>query len=115
MPDPTLGIHKELVPHQEVPALDGAAPSRAEPIPPTGQLIRQRELFGRLAVSSATGHRMVAAGRIGPRPIRLSRGCVRYDQEEVLAWIQCRRPDGSLHDAQTWPAVWASLRKSRRK
>jgi predicted DNA-binding transcriptional regulator AlpA len=78
---------------------------------PTRRLIRQRELFDRLAVSSATGHRLVSAGKIGPRPIRLSVQTLRYDLVEVLAWLRHRRPDGSLHDVRTWPAVWASLEK----
>lgn len=82
---------------------------------PKGRLIRQPELFKRIAVSPATGARMKALGKIGPQPIRLSAGCLRYSLEEVLAWLNSRRSDGSLHDAKTWPPVWASLLKDRRK
>jgi hypothetical protein len=71
------------------------------------RLIRQADLFERMAVSDATGHRLRAAGKVGPRPVRLSG--VRFYLPEVLAWLQHRRPDGSLHDARTWPAVWAQL------
>src|SRR5579884_1370239 len=74
------------------------------------RLIRQTELFvGRMAVSEATGHRLRAAGKIGPRPIRLGAGVLRYYLPEVLAWLEHRRSDGGLHDAKTWPAVWAQL------
>ena len=55
------------------------------------------------------GVRMLALGKIGPRPIRLSAGCVRYDLGEVLAWLRHRRPDGALHDGEGWPGVWAAL------
>lgn len=65
-------------------------------------------LFGRLAVSKATGHRLLAAGKIGPRSIKVG-GCVRYDLEEVERWLANRRPDNQLHDAQTWPAVWEAI------
>jgi predicted DNA-binding transcriptional regulator AlpA len=95
-----------------------AAIASQSPEAPVGRLIRQTGsdgLFARLAVSKATGHRLAAAGRIGPRPIRLTRTSVRYDLAEVLAWLAHRRPDGQLHDARTWPAVWAAILKSLRK
>jgi predicted DNA-binding transcriptional regulator AlpA len=82
----------------------------------TGRLIRQNGpdgLFGRLAVSKATGHRLLASGKIGPRPIRLGSSSVRYDLTEVLAWLAHRRPDGQLHDAKSWPAVWEGLRRQK--
>jgi predicted DNA-binding transcriptional regulator AlpA len=78
-----------------------------------GQQLRQLALFRLLAVSKATGHRLAAAGKLGPRPVRLG-GCLRYDLREVLAWLEARRPDGTLHDAKTWPAVWAAMRRERR-
>jgi predicted DNA-binding transcriptional regulator AlpA len=79
----------------------------------TGRLIRQTGpdgLFARLSVSKATGHRLIAAGKVGPRPIRLG-GSLRYHLGEVMAWLEHRRPDGQLHDARTWPAVWQALQK----
>src|SRR5579871_1861009 len=48
-----------------------------------------------------------------PWTVRLNAGCLRYDLEECLAWLRCRRPDGTLHDARTWPAVRDSPSKSR--
>jgi hypothetical protein len=73
--------------------------------------IRQRALFlERLAVSMATGYRLQAAGKIGPKPTRC--GGVKYFLPEVLAWLQHRRPDGQLHDAKTWPPVWQALQKA---
>ena len=70
------------------------------------RLIRLADLFARTAVSKSTGHRLLAAGKIGARPIRLTSACVRFD-----AWLSTRRPDGNLHDAKTWPAVWEMLKR----
>jgi predicted DNA-binding transcriptional regulator AlpA len=73
------------------------------------RLIRQAELFERMSVSEATGHRLRSAGKIGPRPVKAGGQIVRYYLPEVLAWLRHRRPDGSLHDAKTWPGMWAQL------
>jgi len=70
-------------------------------------------LFALLDVSKPTGHRLLAAGKIGPRPIRLTTACVRFDADEVNVWLSTRKADGSLHDARTWAAVWESIRKRR--
>jgi predicted DNA-binding transcriptional regulator AlpA len=95
---------------------DSAEARTAAPAPPApsgeaqvGRLIRQQELFQRLAISKATGHRLAAAGKIGPKPIRLG-GCLRYDLDEVLTWLHSRRPDGTLHDTRSWATVWEALR-----
>src|SRR5262245_32056171 len=101
-PNPPLKLQDIQAPHKDASSIVSPSVEAA-----TGRLIRQGELFQRLSVSKATGHRLVAARKIGPRAIRLAG--VRYDLEEVLAWLQHRRPDGSLHDQQTWPAVWQSL------
>jgi predicted DNA-binding transcriptional regulator AlpA len=77
----------------------------------TGRLIRLAELFERLGVSKATGHRLAAAGRIGPEKVRVGAGAIRYHLEEVLAWLANRKPDGTLYDARTWPSIWKSLAK----
>jgi len=77
------------------------------------RLIRLADLFALLDVSKPTGHRLISAGKIGPRAIRLTPGCVRFDRDEVDAWIAIRKPDGNLHDARTWPAVWELLKKKR--
>jgi predicted DNA-binding transcriptional regulator AlpA len=104
--NPPLRLHDAATPQQDTTAT--AAPTvEAKP----GQLMRQRDLFALLAVSKATGHRLAAASKIGPRPIRLGAACLRYDHLEVLAWLANRRPDGSLHDARTWPTVWDALRR----
>lgn len=102
----TLKIHEEL-PVESV-AKD------ATPVGVLGaRLIPQAELFrDRLNVSKPTGHRMASAGKIGPRPIRVG-GLVKYLAEEVDAWLRNPRPDGSLHDAKAWSAVWAALKAKR--
>jgi predicted DNA-binding transcriptional regulator AlpA len=101
-----------LCPADPAPTVDAL---RDLPVAEPGRLIRQAELFRRLAVSDATGHRLRAAGKIGPRPIRLGAGCLRYDLAQVLAWFRHPRPDGSLHDARSWPAVWAQLQREGRR
>jgi predicted DNA-binding transcriptional regulator AlpA len=93
------------------------APERADTETPTrthlGQQIRQQKLFDLLDIGRATGFRLIASGKIGPKPIRLG-GCLRYDFAEVLAWLDHRQADGTLLDAKTWPAVWARLKKGGR-
>jgi predicted DNA-binding transcriptional regulator AlpA len=82
-------------------AIDVAADAR---------MISQAELWNRLGVSKATGHRMIAAGEVGPRSIRV-RGSLRYYLREVVAWLEQRATDGNLHDATNWPGIWATLQK----
>lgn len=79
--------------------------------PSKSRLIRLADLFALLSVSKPTGHRLIAAGKIGPRAIRLTTACVRFDADEVDAWLSLRKPDGNLHDARTWPPIWQSLKK----
>jgi len=107
------------------PCEDGPR-DRPEPGSPTGRpsapspakqkkhrrFLRSQRLASLLDVSMATFWRVKAAGKIGPRPIRLSPGCVRYDLPEIRAWFDHRKPDGSLYSATEWPAVWAMLRKA---
>jgi predicted DNA-binding transcriptional regulator AlpA len=78
------------------------------------RLIRLKDLFALLDVKKATGHRLIAAGKIGPRAIRLTSACVRFDAEEVDAWLSTRKSDGNLHDATSWPPVWESLKRKRK-
>ncbi len=77
-----------------------------------GQMIKRADIWELLRISSATGERLVAAGKIGPRAVRLG-GCLRYSLAEVLAWLDTRRQDGQLHDARTWPFIWESLQTKR--
>src|SRR5262249_13445591 len=95
------------------PTEDGDVQTPPPPVEPTKRLIRLPDLFDRLAVSAATGHRLRAAGKVGPRAIRLGKGCVRFDLEEVLAWLGNRRTDGTLHDSKTWPAVWEAIGRKK--
>jgi len=77
------------------------------------RLIRLRDLFAMLDVSKPTGHRLLAAGKIGPTPIRLTSACVRFDASEIDAWLSTRRPDGSLYDAKSWPPLWDMIKRRK--
>ena len=77
------------------------------------RLIRLGDLFALLDVKKATGHRLIAAGKIGPRALRLTSACVRFDATEVEAWLSTRKPDGNLHDAMSWPPVWEAISRRR--
>lgn len=55
----------------------------------------------------STFDRLRETGEIGPPPFRLA-GLKRH-RDEVLAWLRVRAANGELHDAKTWPAVWAAL------
>jgi predicted DNA-binding transcriptional regulator AlpA len=68
-------------------------------------LIDARELARLLSVSAATLHRMKAAGKIGPRSLALSRGCVRWRRETVERWIAASEAEGRLLDRKTWEAL----------
>lgn len=98
------------------PAANNPAPdARAVELPTSPKrLIRLADLFALLDVSKPTGHRLIAAGKVGPRAIRLTSACVRYCAEEVDAWFSTRRPDGNLHDAKSWPAVWEAIQRRRK-
>jgi predicted DNA-binding transcriptional regulator AlpA len=60
-------------------------------------------------VSRAHWHRLRAAGKIGPPPVRLGRK-VLYRRTEVVAWI-----DAACPDSRTWAAIQAAAgRRSAR-
>ena len=44
-------------------------------------------------MSLASWHRKNAAGLIGPKPIRIGRGCVRFRAREIQEWIASGCPD----------------------
>jgi predicted DNA-binding transcriptional regulator AlpA len=52
-------------------------------------------------IGRATWHRLRAAGRLGPQPVRLGRA-VRYRRAEVEQWAAAGCPD-----ARTWAAMQA--------
>jgi len=68
-------------------------------------LIDARELARLLSVSLATLHRMKSAGKIGPRELALSRGCVRWRRETVERWLSASEAEGRLLDRKTWKAL----------
>jgi predicted DNA-binding transcriptional regulator AlpA len=96
----------------ETTLANGHIPDTAGPLAKqpgdVGRLIRQTDLFRRMAVSDATGYRLASAGKIGPQPIRVGGG-VKYHLAEVVAWLAHRRPDGTLYDRQSWPAAWVRV------
>jgi predicted DNA-binding transcriptional regulator AlpA len=51
-------------------------------------------------MSLASWHRKNAAGLIGPKPIRMGRGCVRWSRAELIAWTEASCPD-----RLTWQAL----------
>lgn len=108
--DPALKLH---APEPTTPA-PSTAPHAVERSAAGKRLIRLKDLFDLLDVSKPTGHRLLAAGKVGPRRIRFSSGCVRFDGDEVDAWFANRRPDGSLYDGESWPPVWASIQQKNR-
>jgi predicted DNA-binding transcriptional regulator AlpA len=79
-------------------ALENGAPRELESV-----LIDRPEAMALAAIKSpALFHRLRAAGKIGPEPIRLSRS-LRYDRAEWIAWLKARCPD-----AATWRAMQAA-------
>lgn len=76
------------------------------PAPALRRYITTRELQQMLAVSKATVARMLAAGHVGPQPIRVGPGQrhLRFLLPDVEAWLRSRQPNGTLPDRQTWLA-----------
>ncbi len=83
-------------------------PNKVTDGPAQSILLRRRELAQLACVSMPTLERMAASGALAPKPVRMG-GCLRYYRDEVRAWLHCRRHDGSLHDAKSWPAVWKEV------
>jgi predicted DNA-binding transcriptional regulator AlpA len=64
-------------------------------------LIRSTNAAGLCGISRATWHRLRAAGKLGPEPIRLGRS-VLYRRTEVESWAEAGCPDRA-----TWRAMVA--------
>lgn len=80
----------------------------SEPTELIGALLITDIEGARLAgISRSTWHRLRAAGKLGPLPIRLGRS-LRWRQSEVSAWI-----DAGCPDARTWTAMTAQKRRLR--
>ena len=69
--------------------------------PAAALLIPDTEAARLCGIARATWHRLRAAGKIGPQPIRLGRA-VRYSRETVQRWAAAGCPD-----ALTWAAMEA--------
>ena len=70
-------------------------------------LIKDVEVCRFAGIGRATFHRLRAAGKIGPQPVRLGRA-VRYRRDEVLRWIAAGCPDSA-----SWRAMEAQHRRLR--
>lgn len=68
-------------------------------------LVDARELARLLAVSPATLFRMKAAGKVGPRELALSRGCIRWRRDSVERWLAASEREGRLLDRKTWQTL----------
>lgn len=80
---------------------------------PAAELLTRETFAVLLDIGTSTFDKLRETGAIGPRPIRLAG--LKWPRDEALAWLRHRGPDGELHDAQTWPAVWESVRRRAEK
>jgi len=71
-----------------------------EPLEP--MLVGPKELARLLGVSVAKFHRMKAAGKIGPKPIRVSTGRIAWSVATVRRWLEASERAGALVDRRTW-------------
>ena len=96
-------------------ASTSAPPERSALVPSTRQavvalLITDLDAAALAGISRSHLHRLRAGGHFGPRPIKLGRA-LRFDRQEVIAWIAARCPD-----ARTWAAMQAAeSRRARRE
>jgi predicted DNA-binding transcriptional regulator AlpA len=75
------------------------APNKDLPI----LLLTGRQAAAVCAMSLASWYRKIAAGLIGPKPVRIGRGCVRYRADELKAWVAAGCPERTA-----WQALQAS-------
>jgi hypothetical protein len=86
--------------------VNGSGPGAADRGSGPSRSIFERSLWKRrtcaqaLDISLATFARMEAARKVGPVPLRLAGGCVRYRAGEMLAWVEAGCPD-----RETWQAL----------
>lgn len=79
-----------------------------------GLLLTKEEFAALLRVGESTFDRYRAAGRVGPRTMRIG-GSLRWSRAEVEEWVKRPTPRGEFLDADTWPTVWADVEKRRAK
>jgi predicted DNA-binding transcriptional regulator AlpA len=108
-PDPSVGSgHPTLF--DAGPFADIIRLCKLGVVPDLDRLIDRDEFAARLGVGVSTLDTKRAAAKVGPRGVRLG-GTVRFHLAEVVEWLSTPGPTGELHDAQTWPAVWAARQK----
>ena len=92
------------------------APSAGPSADPSdhNRLIDREEFANRLTIGVSTLDRLRAAGKIGPRAVRVG-GAVRFLLAEVVAWLSSPDRGGELYDAETWPAVWQTMEPKTRR
>jgi predicted DNA-binding transcriptional regulator AlpA len=99
----------EIIPIRPTPP-EPTTPEVRPEVADNARLIDRDELASRLSIGTSTLDRLRAAGKIGPRVVRVG-GAVRFMLPEVIAWVSHLTPGGELHTIETWPAVWASMQK----
>ena len=99
----------EIIPIRPT-SLEPTTPDVRPEVADTARLIDRGEFAHRAALAVSTFDRLRAAGKIGPRAVRVG-GSVRFMLPEVIAWLSHPTPSGELHTIETWPAVWAALQK----
>lgn len=67
-------------------------------------LVGRREMARLLDVSEATLDRMNAAGKIGPRPLKVSAGRIAWSYESVRRWVTESERGGELIGRRDWLA-----------
>jgi predicted DNA-binding transcriptional regulator AlpA len=77
---------------------------------PEPLLLDARQAAALCGVGRATWYRMVSAGRC-PAPVRLSRGCVRWSRETLIAWIRMGCPARKEFEARRKAAGDANGRR----
>ena len=65
-----------------------------------------------LSMGASTFDRHKAAGKIGPKPVRIG-GCLRWNRAEVEVWLIHRNGD-ELFTVETWPAIWQQINRNYR-
>lgn len=72
------------------------------------RFVERKELATTLGLSLPTIDRMQAAGRIGPRAIRVSAGRVGWLRVSIESWIGAAEKLGRLPNQREWAEMTAS-------
>lgn len=81
----------------------------ADRIKPASTLIDRSEFASMVSIGISTFDKLKAAGSIAPAAVWIG-GSLRWNRDEVRAWLSTPTHKNELHDSRSWPGVWKQLK-----